>query len=154
MERAMKSGLGDLDLTGTGACAAFNLKRAARTVTQSFDEALAAAGLRSTQFAILVAAAKNQPVSIGELASLTLSDPTTMTRNVRLMAREGLIAVPARGPKREKRVTLTAKGARALAQALPHWRAAQARFVDAFGGPAWKGMQRDLERAARLAARG
>lgn len=150
----MKNGLGDLDLTGTGACAAFNLKRASRAVTQAYDAALAASGVRSTQFAVLIATAKSQPVSIGELAGLTLSDSTTMTRSVRLMAREGLIDVPARGPKREKRVTLTAKGARALARALPHWRAAQARFVDAFGGAAWKGMQRDLERAARLAARG
>lgn len=150
----MKSGFADLDLTGTRGCASFNLKRAARAVTQAYDEALAAAGLRSTQFAVLVATARTQPVSIGELASLTLSDPTTMTRNVRLMARAGLIDVPARGPKREKRVRLTAKGTRALAKALPHWRAAQARFVGAFGGPAWKGMQHDLERAARLAARG
>lgn len=149
----MKSGLGDLDLTGTGACAAFNLKRAARTVAQAYDAALAASGLRSTQFAVLVATAKSQPVSIGELASLTLSDPTTMTRNVRLMARAGLIDVPARGAKREKRVRLTAKGARALAQALPHWRAAQARFVGAFGGSDWKDMQKNLERAARLAVR-
>lgn len=150
----MTSGLGDLDLTGTRGCAAFNLKRASRAVTQAYDEALAASGLRSTQFAVLVATARTQPVSIGELASLTLSDPTTMTRNVRLMARQGLIDVPARGAKREKRVRLTAKGTRTLAKALPHWRAAQARFVDAFGGSAWKGMQKDLERAARLAARG
>lgn len=145
----MKSGLGELDLTGTRACAAFNLKRTARAVTQAYDEVLAQSGLRSTQFAVLVATARSQPVSIGELASLTLSDPTTMTRNVRLMARDGLIEVPARGAKREKRVRLTAKGVRALAKALPHWRAAQTRFVDAFGGAAWKGMLHDLERAAR-----
>ena len=149
----MKSPIAGVDLTGTGACAAFNLKRASRAVTQLYDAALTGTGLRSTQFAILVATAKSQPVSIGALADITLMDHTTMARNVRVMARDGLIEIPERGAKREKRVRLTAKGARALAKAVPVWRATQARFVDAVGTGAWRTMQRELEVAAGVARR-
>lgn len=149
----MKSPIAGVDLTGTGACAAFSLKRASRVVTQLYDAGLAAVGVRSTQFAILVATAKNQPVSIGALAKITLMDETTMTRNVRLLARDGLVDVPARGAKREKRVRLTAKGERALARAVPVWRATQARFVAAVGAGTWRAMLRELETASVAAQR-
>jgi DNA-binding MarR family transcriptional regulator len=144
----MKAQIAGVDLNGTGTCAAFNLRRASRVVTQLYDAGLAATGVRSTQFTILVALAKTQPASIGALAETTLMDQTTMTRNLRLMARLGLVDVPARGAKREKLVRLTAKGERMLAKAVPVWRGLQERFVDAFGKMSWREMRRDLELAA------
>lgn len=147
----MKAPIAGVDLTGTGTCAAFNLRRASRVVTQLYDAGLSSTGLRSTQFTILVAAAKNQPASVGTLAEVTLMDQTTMTRNLRLMARGGLIEVSARGARREKQVRLTAEGERALAKAMPAWRATQERFLGVFGAGKWRGMRRELELAAGLA---
>jgi len=147
----MTSKIGNIDLSGTWGCAAFNLRKTSRTVSQLYDAALAPAGLRSTQFAILVATAKTQPVSIGRLAAFTLSDQTTMTRNVAALAREGLLTVSARGAKGEKRVRLTKKGERALAKAVPAWRALQDRFVGAFGAQNWRDMRRGLEALSGLA---
>lgn len=146
----MKMPVKGLDLSGTGECAAFNLRRASRAVSQIYDAGLSETGLRSTQFTILIAVAKNQPVSIGRLAELTLMNQTTMTRALALMARDGLIEVPARGPKREKRVTLAPAGERALARALPVWRELQARFTGAFGAREWRDMRRELQRASHI----
>ncbi|MBL8779933.1 MAG: winged helix-turn-helix transcriptional regulator [Alphaproteobacteria bacterium] len=147
----MKTPIAGVDLTGTGTCAAFNLRRASRVVTQLYDAGLSPTGLRSTQFTILVATAKNQPASIGKLADVTLMDQTTMTRNLRLMVREGLIEVSARGAKREKSVRLTPAGERALAKAVPVWRAMQERFLGSFGAGKWRDLRRELELAAGLA---
>lgn len=148
----MKARIAGVDLTGTGACAAFSLRRASRVVTQLYDAGLAETGLRSTQFAILVATAKNQPTSVGALAELTLMDQTTMTRNLALMAREGLIEISPRGAKREKSVRLTALGERRLAKAVPVWRATQEQFLSALGTAKWRQLRPELELAAGLAA--
>ena len=148
---SMKAPIAGVDLTGTGTCAAFNLRRASRVVTQLYDAGLSPTGLRSTQFTILVATAKSQPTSVGGLAELTLMDQTTMTRNLRLMVREGLIEVAARGAKRVKLVRLTKAGERALAKAVPVWRTTQERFLAAFGAGPWRDMRQALELAAGLA---
>jgi DNA-binding MarR family transcriptional regulator len=147
----MKTPIAGVDLTGTGTCAAFNLRRASRAVTQLYDAGLAETGLRSTQFAILVAAAKRQPASVGALAELTLMDQTTMTRNLALLARAGLVEISARGAKREKLVRLTQKGERQLAKAVPVWRATQERFLASFGQGKWRSLRPELELAAGLA---
>lgn len=147
----MREPITGVDLTGTGSCAAFNLRRASRVMTQLHDAGLSSTGLRSTQFTILVATAKSQPASVGALAELTLMDQTTMTRNLRLMAREGLIEIAARGAKRQKLVRLTPAGERALAKAVPVWRATQERFLAAFGAGPWRDMRQALELASRAA---
>ena len=140
-----------VDLTGTGACAAFSLRKTARAVTQVYDAGLRETGVRSTQFTILVAIAKSQPATVGALAKLTLMDPTTMTRNLRLLKSEGLVEVSPRGERREKCVRLSKKGERALARSVPVWRAMQSRFVASFGERKWSEMRRELELLAALA---
>jgi DNA-binding MarR family transcriptional regulator len=148
---SMKTPIAGVDLTGTGTCAAFNLRRASRVVTQLYDAGLSETGLRSTQFTILVATAKSQPTSVGALAELTLMDQTTMTRNLALMARAGLIEISPRGAKREKSVRLTPVGERRLAKAVPVWRATQERFLSALGTGKWRELRPELELAAGLA---
>jgi DNA-binding MarR family transcriptional regulator len=150
----MKTAVVHLDLAGARGCAAFNLRRASRAVSMLYDDALAPSGLRATQFAILVAVARLQPASVGALAEVTISDQTTMTRNLRLMVREGLIEMSARGAKRMKLVRLTKKGERKLARAIPEWRAVQDRLVGAFGAHKWREVRRQLEVMAGLAVQG
>jgi DNA-binding MarR family transcriptional regulator len=141
----MKALIEGVDLTGTHGCAAFNLRRASRVVSQLYDAGLQPAGLRATQFAILVAVGKTQPISVGKLAQITVMDQTTISRSLAPLARDGLIELSARGAKREKRVRLTAKGERRLTRAVPMWRALQERFVAAFGAGNWREMRRELE---------
>lgn len=137
-----------LDLRGTGYCGSFNFRRTARAVTRMYDLALQKSGMRSTQFSILVGIAKNQPVSIGALGEVLLIDPTTLTRSLRLLQKEGLVIVPKRAAMRQRFLTLTPKGEKALARSLPVWRKAHERFLATVGPDYWTGMQNELERLA------
>lgn len=149
----MKKAPSKLDLTGTGYCASFNFRRTARAVTRLYDLALQESGIRSTQFAILVAIAKEQPVSMGGLGEILVIDATTLTRSLRLLKKEGLVEISDRGVKRQKLLTLTAKGEQALERSLPAWQAAQARFVETIGAEQWGGLRNELERIARVAVK-
>jgi DNA-binding MarR family transcriptional regulator len=136
------------DLSGTGACVSFVLRRAARAVTRCFDDALRPAGLRSTQFTILIAVAKCQPISIGELAELVAMESTTMSRSIALLDSGGLVRVEGRAAGRRKLVTLTMHGARLLANAMPRWRATQKRILALGSGVEWSVLGSKLDRLA------
>lgn len=140
-----------LDLRGAAYCASFNFRRTARAVTRLFDLAFQGSGIRSTQFTILVGVAKTQPTSIGSLADLLIIDPTTLTRSLRLLAKEGLLDISERSAMRQRFVTLTPEGERALARSLPAWRAAQNRWVQAVGSEHWVELREELEKLAHVA---
>jgi len=127
-------------------CAGFHLRRASRAVTQHFDHALAAAGLRTTQFTLLGALALGDAVSTNELARALVVDRTTLTRNLRLLREAGLIGSRPRGAGREVRFGLTDAGRDTLARAIPLWREAQHGIEAAFGAAQWPAMVADLDR--------
>ena len=140
-----------LDLNGTGFCASFNFRRTARAVTKLFDAALQETGLRSTQFAILVGIAKNQPISIGALGDLLVIDGTTLARSLRILEKEGLVSISERAAMRQRFLAITGKGERTLARSLPAWRVAQERFVATMGSEHWLELRSELERIAQAA---
>src|SRR5258706_9067706 len=72
-------------------CAA--LRETARYVTQLYDQHLAEAGLRSTQFSILARLKQLEPTTINALAHALLMDRTTLRRNILPLQRRRLIAV-------------------------------------------------------------
>ena len=152
VETSSSSPLSKLDLHGTGYCASFNFRRTARAITQLFDRALLPAGLRSTQFTVLVGIAKIQPTPIGALSSVLMIDPTTLTRSLRLLRKDGLLTVSRRSAKRQRFVSLTPKGEQALAKSLPVWREVQSRFVDSVGSAYWLNFRSDLEKLAHVAS--
>jgi DNA-binding MarR family transcriptional regulator len=147
----MKKTTSQLDLTGTGYCASLNFRRTARAVTRLYDLALQEAGIRSTQFAILVGIAKKQPICMGAMGDMLGTDSTTLTRSLRLLEKEGLIAISKRAEKRQRFLTITARGEQRLARSLPAWRAAQERFVATIGSEYWVALRSELERLAHAA---
>ena len=149
----MKKRISHLDLTGTGYCASLNFRRTARAVTRIYDAALQESGIRSTQFAILVGIAKEQPVSIGKLADILVIDGTTLTRSLRLLRKEGLVAISNRSTMRQRFLRVTPRGKRVLARSVPLWRAAHERFVASVGSSYWVDLRNELERLAHLAVR-
>jgi DNA-binding MarR family transcriptional regulator len=142
-----------IDLTGTGSCAAFNLRRTSRVVTALYDYALGASGLNSTQVTILIVVAKSARAPVGVLARILLTDRTTLTRNLALLVRKGLVEVSPRSTMRRRLVSLTAKGAATLARSLRKWRKIQAQFLNSFGKQRWRGMQKALEELAVTSVR-
>jgi len=141
-----------LDLNGTGYCASFNFRKTARAVTSLYDAALQKSGIRSTQFAILVGIAKNQPVSIGDLAEVLVIDGTTLTRSLRLLQTGGLITISSRATMRRRFLTITPKGERVLGRGLLAWRKTQERFVATVGSRYWLNLRSELDRLAHIAA--
>jgi DNA-binding MarR family transcriptional regulator len=125
-------------------CAGFNLRRASRAISQHFDRALAPVGLRMTQFTLLAALAIGDAPTVGELADGLVIDRTTMSRNLRLIHKAGLIAPVRTGDRRQQRYRLTAEGRARLEAALPLWRDAQEDAIGPLGADRWRGMLGDL----------
>jgi DNA-binding MarR family transcriptional regulator len=147
----MPSVLAELNLRGTGSCASFNFRRAARAVTRLYDQAFEPFGIRSTQFTILIGIAKTQPTSISALSALLIIDRTTLTRSLGLLKKQGLLSISERSIKRQRFLRLTPKGERTLAATLPAWRKAQDRFVQTLGADYWSNFRNELEKLAHVA---
>lgn len=116
-------------------CASF--RRASRTITQVYEDALRPLGLRATQFTILQALSTAGELRQGQLAQLLAMDSTTLTRTLRIMIREGWIAEH-RGKDRRERLLRLAKGGRQqFNRALPSWEKAQAQLELQLGDKRW-----------------
>src|SRR3954454_25406477 len=76
---------------GLAPCACGRLRRATRALTQLYDDALAPAGLRLTQFALLRALKRSGPIGISELAARELLDRTALSRNLDPLIARGLV---------------------------------------------------------------
>ncbi|KAB1072759.1 MarR family winged helix-turn-helix transcriptional regulator [Methylobacterium planeticum] len=112
-------------------CLCTALRRASRSVTAAYDEALRPAGLRVTQFGLLRTLARTGPVAVTRLAAETDLDRSTMGRNLDPLERRGLVRLSVgRRDQRERVAALTEAGEAAIAAALPHWRAIQARLAE------------------------
>ena len=107
-------------------CACGRLRRATRALTQLYDDAMAPSGLRVTQFSLLRTLAREGPLRISDLASSTLLDRTALSRNLDPLIARGLVASVRGRDGRTRDVALTAPGERAVRDASPHWRRAQA----------------------------
>ena len=108
-------------------CLCLHVQRAARAVGRRYDEALRPVGLSSGQFSILMSLSRLSPPTMGTLAEELAMDRTTLTANLKPLERRGLVVV-GNDPRdrRARALRLTEDGRRALAEALPLWRTAQA----------------------------
>jgi DNA-binding MarR family transcriptional regulator len=128
-------------------CNATALRKASRRVSQLFDEALSASGLKSTQFSILSALARrtDNPPTVTELASELVMDPSALGHNLRPLAREALVLLVKGAPdRRQRRVSLTARGAKVHAEARGQWQKAQDRFAEVIGADEADDLRRRL----------
>ena len=132
-------------------CACANLRRAARVVTQLYDQELRRAGLHVTQFTLLQALVRARNISQGSLADVLGLDSTTLTRTLALLRRKGWIQAKPGEDRRQVRLTLTAKGAAVYRRARPYWLSAQVRLRRALGEVHWSQVMEATIRTAALA---
>src|SRR5271169_4767435 len=85
-------------------CNCLAVRQAARYITQFYDQYLAEAGLRTTQYGILAKLKRHGPMSINVLAAELVMDRTTLGRNVQPLERDGLIAIEPDPQDRRSRV--------------------------------------------------
>lgn len=125
-------------------CAGFNLRKASRAVSQLYDEILRPTGIRGTQYSLLVVLKMCGSVSVTQLAEHTVIDRTTLTRNLEVMEKQGLVTIAPGGDRRTRMVTITKAGAAVLSKAYPLWQQAQTKIVEAMGGERLKALMADL----------
>ena len=104
-------------------CLCLYVQRAARALARRFDDALRPLGLTNGQFSLLMSLNRPKPPGMAAVASLLAMDRTTLTAALKPLRRRGLLKVtpdPADG--RGRLMTLTAKGRRLLARAVPIWK--------------------------------
>lgn len=137
------------------ACACFQVRKAARAVSQLYDAALAPIGIKVTQFTLLIAIE-----SLGDQASLTrmarelVMDRTTLTRNLAPLRRAGLVQVAMdRRDRRARCVALEERGRELLRRALPLWQAVQADLIARLGPEQWQSLRVQLGDVVTASAR-
>jgi DNA-binding MarR family transcriptional regulator len=106
-------------------CYCASLRQAARAISQKYDAALRDTGLTITQFTLLNMIAHMPRPRVNDLAEALSMDQTSLSRTLKTMERDGLIAHVAGEDKRETRWTLSPVGQQSFKRALPVWRSAQ-----------------------------
>lgn len=128
-------------------CNCFASRKAARLITKLYEDHLAAAGLTSSQFALLAHLDEAGQASIRELVDALAMERTSIVRALQPLERDGL-ALQAPDPQDARRnaVSLTAAGRSRLKQAIPLWQAAQAEFERRFGSDLAQQMRDSVRR--------
>src|SRR5262249_71469 len=101
-------------------CLWLHTQRAARALMRRFDQALRPVGLRRVRFWLRIGRDRRAPASLAAVAAGLAMDRTTLTANLKPLARRGLVwvAVDA-ADRRLRRVGLTPAGQAVLAEAAP-----------------------------------
>lgn len=137
------------DKQNMGRCACGSLRKTMRTITQFYDKFFQPAGLRSTQYSLLVNISSYENISVCELGSILLMDQTTVTRNIEILRKHGYITIAKEeNDARKKSISITDEGVRKLAEAVPLWEQAQLQIVQGMGAERYKdflNMLRDIE---------
>jgi len=119
-------------------CMGLHIRRASRILTQVYDTALRPTGLVQNQFTLLVAIYLFESVPITRLAQELFTDQTTLTRNIKLLEKRGLVEINSGEDRRIRLLSLTVDGQIALEQALPLWKQAQTDLIQHFGQKKWQ----------------
>lgn len=105
-------------------CLVAALRAATRRLTQLYDEAMAPAGLRITQFHILAELERRaaEPPTVGELAEILTMERSALGQTLRPLEREGLIDLTHdKRDGRRRPVRLTRAGKDKVARARRLW---------------------------------
>jgi DNA-binding MarR family transcriptional regulator len=121
-------------------CTCFNLRKAARVVTQLFDNAMRPINLRATQFTLLALASVHGPITVTRLSEEIVADRTTLSRNLNPMEKSGLIRIEPGDDRRTRIVVITDSGKSKLEEAYPLWKKAQQEIKDAMGTDKWSSL--------------
>ncbi len=132
-------------------CACFKVRKAARAITKLYEEVLRPSGLRATQFSLLMATRVMGPVTVLNLAQVTVMDRTTLTRNLQILEKRGLITIKPGEDRREREINLTAVGMEVLTKVIPLWEEAQERVRKGLGEERLQNLLGDLSEIISLA---
>lgn len=132
-------------------CACATVRRAARLVTQLYSEEMGR-DVEPAQFSLLSILSKLPGASQAKLGQVLGLDKTTLSRNLRLLERNGWIKLKlSDDDHRERGYQLTAAGKKVFATAKSGWTRAQAKLRGTLKLGEWEGMFKTLDRVAGAA---
>lgn len=133
-------------------CCCFNLRKVTRAITQHYDRYLEPAGIRATQFTLLVALNSTSAKTLTEIAESLVMDRTTLTRNLKPLEKLGLIASTHTMDKRSKAYVLTEKGKEVVDRGIPLWQEAQRTVVGVLGEDRYRALLGELDQVVGITA--
>lgn len=104
-------------------CLAFGTRLTGRALTNYMSVLLRPIDLGAAQFGLLSAIAKLPDRTLREIATVLLLDESTMTRNLHVLERRGLVLAEGGRGRGGKRVSLTPKGRKLLEEGRRIWKA-------------------------------
>jgi DNA-binding MarR family transcriptional regulator len=113
-------------------------------VTQAYDDAMRDSGLRSTQFTLLQVLDRKGETTQGELGEFLAIDPTTLTRTLAPLAKQGLLRTRPGNDRRERIWSITPAGKRRLTSLMDAWTTAQNLLRAQLGDRRWTRLLSDL----------
>lgn len=131
-------------------CAANHTRRAARTITRAYDQALQPCGLKVTQFTILVALMRMSFDSITEMADQLALERSSLSRNLTRLEKRDLVRMRKDG--RSHTIEITDAGRAKLEEAYPLWLKAQEKVENAMGAENWTEARSLLRSLAHVGA--
>ena len=134
-------------------CACHNLRRASRAVTQIYDSFFDELGIRATQFTVLsaIAWAGSESPKVTDLAETLVLEQSSLSRNLAVLERQGLVKLARGDDRRERLVALTRGGRALLAKGYPIWQRAQAAISKALDPRDLDSQLRALRRITKTA---
>jgi DNA-binding MarR family transcriptional regulator len=112
-------------------CYVVRLRAFNRLISRIYNESLSAGKLTISQFNVLTAIVKREPVAPGQICSALHIEKSTISRNITLMRKNGWISAQAKG--RILFLSTTAKGRAVYEDALPLWEQAQQKALRVAG---------------------
>ncbi len=132
-------------------CCCFGLRKVTRAITQCYDRYLEPAGIRATQFTLLVELSGSNGKTLTEMAEGMVMDRTTLTRNLKPLEKAGLITIMKLSDRRSKGYVLTEKGRLAIDTGIPLWRRAQEQIISKLGNDRYHRFLTELKSVQDLA---
>jgi DNA-binding MarR family transcriptional regulator len=106
-------------------CIGYRVRMLNRMVTAIYDDALSEAGLKTSQFNLLVAVTNLEESRPAELAKILEMDESTVSRNVERMCARGWLRLEPNNDRRSHLIKVTDKGLAVIHNGFPAWQKAQ-----------------------------
>ena len=143
----------DLCMRVRAMCACNQMRRATRGITQIYEAEMTASGVKVTQLPILVGLRSEGDLSVTRLAGALSLDRTTLTRNLSVLEKRGLIRMTEDlDDARVRMVSLTSDGEQVLSGALARWKRVQDIVEERFGKERLRLLYEELNALADVVA--
>ncbi len=114
-------------------CTCYRVRKAARALTQFYDEALSEAGATLTKMSVLTELSRTPNLSVTALGKHLGMDRTTVSRTIKPMLRDGWIESCEARDRRARDLMITNEGNEILARCNAGWRHAESKMLRSIG---------------------